>query len=94
MPTAFSVPELQAIPFFSAIEEDDAAVLLDRHRLVEVMPGQTLVMEADWGENLMVVISGLAKVRPHSAVPIPRSGCCAGANFRWMSQSGVPSPLD
>jgi len=67
MPTAFSVSELQAIPFFSAIKEDDAAVLLDRHRLVEVMPGQTLVMEADWGENLMVVISGLAKVRSYNA---------------------------
>ena len=63
MPTVFSVQELQAIPFFSSINENDAAVLLDRHLLVDVLPKQTLVMEADWGESLMVVISGLAKVR-------------------------------
>ena len=63
MPTAFSAQQLQAIPFFSSISEYDAAVLLDRHLLVDVSPKQTLVMEADWGESLMVVISGLAKVR-------------------------------
>ena len=63
MPTVFSVQELQAIPFFSSINENDAAVLLDRHLLVDVLAKQTLVMEADWGESLMVVISGLAKVR-------------------------------
>ena len=63
MPTAFSAQQLQAIPFFSSISEYDAAVLLDRHLLVDVLPKQTLVMEADWGESLMVVISGLAKVR-------------------------------
>ena len=67
MPTAFSAQQLQAIPFFSSISEYDAAVLLDRHLLVDVLPKQTLVMEADWGENLMVVISGLAKVRSYNA---------------------------
>lgn len=66
MPTVFSVQELQAIPFFSSINENDAAVLLDRHLLVDVLPKQTLVMEADWGESLMVVISGLAKVRSYN----------------------------
>ena len=67
MPTAFSAQQLQAIPFFSSISEYDAAVLLDRHLLVDVLPKQTLVMEADWGESLMVVISGLAKVRSYNA---------------------------
>lgn len=66
MPTVFSVQELQAIPFFSSINENDAAVLLDRHLLVDVLAKQTLVMEADWGESLMVVISGLAKVRSYN----------------------------
>ena len=66
MPTVFSVQELKAIPFFSSINENDAAVLLDRHLLVDVLAKQTLVMEADWGESLMVVISGLAKVRSYN----------------------------
>lgn len=66
MPTVFSVQELQEIPFFSSINENDAAVLLDRHLLVDVLAKQTLVMEADWGESLMVVISGLAKVRSYN----------------------------
>ena len=66
MPTAFSAQQLQAIPFFSSISEYDAAVLLDRHLFVDVLPKQTLVMEADWGESLMVVISGLAKVRSYN----------------------------
>lgn len=67
MPDAFSPSDLRAIAFFGELSDDDLATLLDRHRLAEVMPGQTLVMEADWGENLMVVISGLAKVRSFNA---------------------------
>ncbi|MEN9766843.1 Crp/Fnr family transcriptional regulator [Vulcanococcus sp.] len=67
MPEAFSPDALRAIPFFADLTEQDLETLLDRHRLAEVVPGQTLVMEADWGENLMVVISGLAKVRSFNA---------------------------
>ncbi|MEN9861642.1 MAG: Crp/Fnr family transcriptional regulator [Vulcanococcus sp.] len=67
MPEAFSPDALRAIPFFADLTEPDLETLLDRHRLAEVVPGQTLVMEADWGENLMVVISGLAKVRSFNA---------------------------
>lgn len=67
MAEAFSPSDLRAIAFFGELSDDDLSTLLDRHRLAEVMPGQTLVMEADWGENLMVVISGLAKVRSFNA---------------------------
>jgi len=67
MAEAFSPSELRAIAFFRDLSDEDLTTLLDRHRLAEVMPGQTLVMEADWGENLMVVISGLAKVRSFNA---------------------------
>ena len=67
MPEAFSPDALRAIPFFADLTEQDLETLLDRHRLAEVVPGQTLVMEADWGENLMVVMSGLAKVRSFNA---------------------------
>ena len=67
MAEAFAPSDLRAIAFFGELSDDDLATLLDRHRLAEVMPGQTLVMEADWGENLMVVISGLAKVRSFNA---------------------------
>lgn len=51
MPEAFSPDALRAIPFFADLTEQDLETLLDRHRLAEVVPGQTLVMEADWGRT-------------------------------------------
>lgn len=62
-----AAPELLALPFFAGLVEADLEPLLDRHRLVSIPAGQTLVMEADWGESLMVLMRGLAKVRSFSA---------------------------
>lgn len=67
MADVFRAEDLGALPFFSQLDQVDLERLLDRHRLVEVSAGQTLVMEADWGETLMVVLSGLAKVRSFNA---------------------------
>jgi len=62
-----SPSEILGFSFFSALTETDLEPLLDRHRLASIPAGQTLVMEADWGESLMVLIDGLAKVRSFSA---------------------------
>jgi len=63
----FKAEDLGSLPFFSGLDQADLDRLLDRHRVVEVPAGQTVVMEADWGETLMVVLSGLAKVRSFNA---------------------------
>jgi len=67
MADVFRAEDLSALPFFSELDLVHLERLLDRHRVVEVSAGQTLVMEADWGENLMVVLNGLAKVRSFNA---------------------------
>lgn len=67
MADVFRAEDLGALPFFSQLDQADLSLLLERHRVVDVAAGQTLVMEADWGENLMVVLSGLAKVRSFNA---------------------------
>lgn len=61
---------LEAICRNSALDSLDRASLeslLDRYRLLQVDAGQSLVMEQDWGENLILLLSGVAKVRSFSA---------------------------
>jgi len=61
---------LEAICRNSALDFLDRASLeslLDRYRLLQVDAGQSLVMEQDWGENLILLVSGVAKVRSFNA---------------------------
>ena len=63
----FTVQDLRGIPAFCSLSDESLEALLERHRCVEVEAAQTLVLEQDWGDNLMVILSGLAKVRSFTA---------------------------
>lgn len=67
MAETLQVEDLKKLPFFADLDEDGLHRLLEKHRIVEIPPGHTLVMESDWGENLMVLLTGLAKVRSFNA---------------------------
>ena len=67
METTISIADLQGLPFFNGLSDEILERLLDRHRVSNVGNGQTLVMERDWDESLMVIINGLAKVRSFNA---------------------------
>ena len=55
--------ELQCLPFFSALDQEQLAFVLDRHIETIHEPDQVIVMEQDWGESVFILRSGLAKVR-------------------------------
>ena len=55
--------ELQALPLFSSLDQDQITRVFDRHLEISHETGQVIVMEQDWGESLFLVSSGLAKVR-------------------------------
>ena len=55
--------ELQGLPLFSALDQEQIARVLDRHLKTSHEPDQVVVMEQDWGESVFVLCSGLAKVR-------------------------------
>lgn len=55
--------DLKTLPFFEGLGEDVLEQLLTQHRVNQVEANQTLVMEADWGDTLMILLEGLAKVR-------------------------------
>ena len=55
--------ELQGLPLFSALDQEQIARVLDRHLETSHEPDQVIVMEQDWGESLFLLRSGLAKVR-------------------------------
>jgi CRP-like cAMP-binding protein len=67
MVALITAAELQAIPLFKDLESSLLEGLLDRHRLLEMAAAQTLFMQSDWGETLVVLLSGIAKVRLFSA---------------------------
>ena len=67
MVALISAAELQAIPFFKDLDASVLEGLLERHRLAELSAAETLFMQSDWGENLMVLLSGIAKVRLFTA---------------------------
>ena len=55
--------ELQRLPLFDALDQEQIAQVLDRHLETSHEPDQVIVMEQDWGESVFVLCSGLAKVR-------------------------------
>ena len=55
--------ELQGLPLFSALDQEQIARVLDRHLEISHEPDQVVVMEQDWRESVFVLCSGLAKVR-------------------------------
>lgn len=55
--------ELRTTPFFSTTPEAAIEALLKQHHLAKMSTGQSLVMESDWGDYVMVLLDGLAKVR-------------------------------
>lgn len=63
MSIPLSVSELRRIPFFAPAPSSALQEVLDHQRIVSIAKGQTLVMETDWGESVMVMLDGLAKVR-------------------------------
>ena len=63
----FSVEQLQAVQFFSALTTDDCERLLDRHLESSHGAEQVFVMEQDWGESVFLLCSGMAKVRSYTA---------------------------
>ena len=63
----FSRDDLQAIPLFASLAEDELDQILDRHRESAHQADQVIVMEQDWGESLFLLCDGLAKVRTYTA---------------------------
>jgi CRP-like cAMP-binding protein len=59
----FSAVDLQCLPLFSSLSQEQCALLLDRHRESNHAVDQVFVLEQDWGESLYLLRSGLAKVR-------------------------------
>jgi CRP/FNR family cyclic AMP-dependent transcriptional regulator len=59
----FSAVDLQCLPLFSSLSQEQCALLLDRHRESSHAVDQVFVLEQDWGESLYLLRSGLAKVR-------------------------------
>jgi len=62
-PHSITVEQLGTLPFFKDLPRPLLEPLLERHRLVGMPAGQTLVMEADWDDAILVLLDGIAKVR-------------------------------
>lgn len=58
-----SAQDLQGIPLFSTTATAEIEELLKQHHLASLPTGQSLVLESDWGDSVMVLLEGLAKVR-------------------------------
>jgi CRP-like cAMP-binding protein len=67
MENPITTADLQILPFFNKINEEVLTSLLDRHRVSSLGNGQTLLMEGDWDESLIVILNGLVKVRTFNA---------------------------
>jgi len=65
--TSLTPAMLTAMPLFSSLGEDQAAMLLDRHLSSKHLPEQVVVMEQDWGDSIYLITSGMAKVRTYTA---------------------------
>ena len=59
--------ELQALPLFSSLDQDQITRVFDRHLEISHETGQVIVMEQDWGESLFLIRDGVAKVRTYTA---------------------------
>ena len=55
--------QLAEIPFFSALTDEERSEICAKHMLAKHAPGQSFLLENDWGNNLFLMLSGVAKVR-------------------------------
>lgn len=67
MVSAITASDLQANLFFQDLDLPDLETLLLRHSLARLPSGQTLIMQDEWVETLIVLLEGIAKVRTFSA---------------------------
>ena len=62
-----STPDpLAGVPLFADLAAAQRQQLLEQHRRLSVAADQTLVLEQDEAQGLLLFVSGLAKVRSHS----------------------------
>ncbi len=62
-----STPDpLAGVPLFAVLAAAQRQQLLEQHRRLSVAADQTLVLEQDEAQGLLLFLSGLAKVRSHS----------------------------
>lgn len=62
-----SAPDpLAAVPLFAGLDPAQRQQLFAQHRRLSVAADQTLVLEQDEAQGLLLFLSGLAKVRSHS----------------------------
>ena len=91
--TSLTPAMLTAMPMFSSLGEEQAAILLDRHLFSKHLPEQVVVMEQDWGDSVFLITSGMAKVRTYTAdgeeVVMSLLGC--GDVFGEMASLGTGS---
>ena len=91
--TSLTPALLTAMPLFSSLAEEQAALLLDRHLSSKHLPEQLVVMEQDWGDSVFLITSGMAKVRTYTAdgeeVVMSLLGC--GDVFGEMASLGTGS---
>ena len=91
--TSLTPAMLTAMPLFSSLGEQQAAMLLDRHLSSKHLPEQVVVMEQDWGDSVFLITSGMAKVRTYTAdgeeVVMSLLGC--GDVFGEMASLGAGS---
>jgi len=59
--------QLQVLPLFASLSDEQCTQLLDRHLQSSHGSEQVFVMEQDWGESLFLLRSGMAKVRSYTA---------------------------
>ena len=89
--TSLTPALLTAMPLFSSLAEEQAALLLDRHLSSKHLPEQLVVMEQDWGDSVFLITSGMAKVRTYTAdgeeVVMSLLGC--GDVFGEMAPSAL-----
>ena len=65
--SALTSEDLNSIPLFAGLANDQHVLLLERHRETTHQPDQLILMEQDWGESVFLLRSGLAKVRSYTA---------------------------
>jgi len=55
--------ELAEIPIFSALTGEERSEICATHMLKKHSPGQSFLLENDWGNSLFLMLNGVAKVR-------------------------------
>ena len=65
--TTLTRDDLRAIALLESLDDDQLEQLLVRQRESAHLIDQVIVMEQDWGESLLLLRDGLAKVRSFGA---------------------------